>query len=390
MLYMNHSLTRSHNRNNATKGPTQFTPLSQLMEKRNEIMLRSYEYMSNFRSPGVIVQSFDYKLWRSTSQFNFNDQFHDNNHNSAMDDSTKPHDTTQVNSSSTFFVDHVNGPKNSKTILSEEEISNLALRNFSRLYALDTRLTHPTFIEEDEKTTVGECVASFPPSCELNPYVRFWKKRFKDSDCRKSPLKMFRQLHRITAENSSSSISLNRFVVFQPDGGGWNNIRMAAETAMVFAIASGRTLVLPPNMTFYLLNKNGNAKLDTSSFANYFDLRKISELVDIITMPEFLHVFSLLNKSNSLPVGETVQVLMPACLHDDLFINKCVNGESFMHVYVEIRCKSLGGRNRPLLWNYLENTCYTRDYHAGRMFFGFNVKLDKKSRTGVRFRPIAR
>jgi hypothetical protein len=30
---------------------------------------------------------------------------------------------------------------------------------------------------------------------------------------------------------------------------------MAAETAMMFALASGRTLVLPPKLSFYLLDK---------------------------------------------------------------------------------------------------------------------------------------
>jgi hypothetical protein len=46
-----------------------------------------------------------------------------------------------------------------------------------------------------------------------------------------------------------------KYLVFQPDLGGWNNIRMAAETAIMFAMASGRTLVLPPKLSFYLLDK---------------------------------------------------------------------------------------------------------------------------------------
>jgi hypothetical protein len=46
-----------------------------------------------------------------------------------------------------------------------------------------------------------------------------------------------------------------RYVVFQPDLGGWNNIRMGAESVVMFALATGRTLVLPPNAPWYLLNK---------------------------------------------------------------------------------------------------------------------------------------
>jgi hypothetical protein len=169
-------------------------------------------------------------------------------------------------------------------------------------------LSPSTDVEDDKGGVLAAgCRASFPPTCRMNPYVRFWKKRFNEKDCYKSPLLSLR-----SSRGGEDPAGLNRYLVFQPDGGGWNNIRMAAETAMVFALASGRTLVLPPNMTFYLLNKNGNAKLDTSSFDTYFDLRKIAELVEIITMPEFLERFEKLSPKNALPSKETPQV------------NKCV------------------------------------------------------------------
>jgi len=35
-----------------------------------------------------------------------------------------------------------------------------------------------------------------------------------------------------------------RYMTFEPDGGGWNNIRMAMETVLAMAHAMGRTLVL--------------------------------------------------------------------------------------------------------------------------------------------------
>ena len=37
-----------------------------------------------------------------------------------------------------------------------------------------------------------------------------------------------------------------KYMTFEPDGGGWNNIRMAMETVVVMAHATGRTLVMPP------------------------------------------------------------------------------------------------------------------------------------------------
>ena len=48
-----------------------------------------------------------------------------------------------------------------------------------------------------------------------------------------------------------------RYLTFEPDGGGWNNIRMAMETVIVMAHAMGRTLVLPPEKRMYLIGKVG-------------------------------------------------------------------------------------------------------------------------------------
>jgi len=45
------------------------------------------------------------------------------------------------------------------------------------------------------------------------------------------------------------------YMTFEPDGGGWNNIRMAMETVVVMAHAMGRTLVIPPGQGMYLLRK---------------------------------------------------------------------------------------------------------------------------------------
>jgi hypothetical protein len=36
------------------------------------------------------------------------------------------------------------------------------------------------------------------------------------------------------------------YLTFEPDGGGWNNIRMAMESTIALSVAMGRTLVMPP------------------------------------------------------------------------------------------------------------------------------------------------
>ena len=49
-----------------------------------------------------------------------------------------------------------------------------------------------------------------------------------------------------------------KYVTFQPDSGGFNNIRMGFETVVTLAHAMGRTLVLPPEKKMYLLQKGRN------------------------------------------------------------------------------------------------------------------------------------
>jgi GDP-fucose protein O-fucosyltransferase len=76
-----------------------------------------------------------------------------------------------------------------------------------------------------------------------------------------------------------------RYFTFEPDEGGFNNIRMAMETAIALAIAMGRTLVLPPKMHFYLLN---NGVVDYGSFFHIDSIAAEHGHFDIITFEEFL------------------------------------------------------------------------------------------------------
>jgi len=76
-----------------------------------------------------------------------------------------------------------------------------------------------------------------------------------------------------------------KYLTFEPDHGGWNNIRMAMETTLVLAHAMGRTLVLPPEDRMYLLGR------DQFSFNDFFHLESLHlehQNFDIITMEEFL------------------------------------------------------------------------------------------------------
>lgn len=86
-----------------------------------------------------------------------------------------------------------------------------------------------------------------------------------------------------------------QYLTFEPDRGGWNNIRMALETVIGLAFGMGRTLVLPPEQPLYLLRKGksmeGKSQRDAFTFAHFFHTEDISKEhagMDIITMEEFL------------------------------------------------------------------------------------------------------
>jgi len=84
-----------------------------------------------------------------------------------------------------------------------------------------------------------------------------------------------------------------KFVTFEPDQGGWNNIRMAMETVMVFAHATGRILVMPPEQQMYLLNKDETKH--SHGFADFFQLQDIADegWMEIIEMEDFLREYAM-------------------------------------------------------------------------------------------------
>lgn len=82
-----------------------------------------------------------------------------------------------------------------------------------------------------------------------------------------------------------------QYLLFEPDGGGWNNIRMSMETILAMAHSMGRTLVLPPEQRMYLLAASGGSQKNAFSFMDFFPMDAIAaehKGLDIITMDEFL------------------------------------------------------------------------------------------------------
>lgn len=86
---------------------------------------------------------------------------------------------------------------------------------------------------------------------------------------------------------------VTQYLSFEPDGAGWNNVRMGLETIIVMAYAMGRTLVLPPEEGMWTLPRPRN-QFDGRpffTFSNFYPLATIAQEhagLEIITMQEFL------------------------------------------------------------------------------------------------------
>jgi hypothetical protein len=85
------------------------------------------------------------------------------------------------------------------------------------------------------------------------------------------------------------------YLTFEPDGGGWNNIRMAMETIVALAIAMNRTLVLPAEQRMYLLGTDRGKQKTDFSFRDFFPMSNLQEL-RVITTQEFLEQHAMQGK----------------------------------------------------------------------------------------------
>jgi hypothetical protein len=63
----------------------------------------------------------------------------------------------------------------------------------------------------------AKCTHHFEEQCEMYPYVRYWNTHFEKRDCFESPAR-----HPLKAKAPPSE---QKYLVFEPDRGAWNNIR---------------------------------------------------------------------------------------------------------------------------------------------------------------------
>lgn len=86
-----------------------------------------------------------------------------------------------------------------------------------------------------------------------------------------------------------------KYITFEPGNAGWDNARLAMETAIAMSLAMGRTLVLPPKQAFQSMSesegKDGKYQQNTFLFTDIFPLKQVNwehSGLHIITMQEFL------------------------------------------------------------------------------------------------------
>ena len=83
----------------------------------------------------------------------------------------------------------------------------------------------------------------------------------------------------------------HRYVTFDIDQGGLNNIRLVLEYVVVIAALTGRTLVLPPGQPWYLINFGPMAAGKPGGYtelADIFDISALREVIPVLTTPEFI------------------------------------------------------------------------------------------------------
>lgn len=82
-----------------------------------------------------------------------------------------------------------------------------------------------------------------------------------------------------------------RYITFEPDCAGLNNIRMAFECVVSIAAFTGRTLVLPPPEPWVFIDydyEDGRDTVTRSDFRRVFDIDALRELVPVLTASEFV------------------------------------------------------------------------------------------------------
>ena len=173
----------------------------------------------------------------------------------------------------------------------EHEIENEVTKDIKHTETeLDTNREHKKEHEKEHEEKVEE-IEQYPQekkgllTCNgklTDSEVIYWKQVPGDSTY-ESPITPHHEDHH------------DKYLTFEYDAGGWNNVRMGMECLLVIAHATGRTIVIPPQQHLYLLGQTHKDKHDKEAhdemgFEDFFDLELLRshQGLHVLHMKEFL------------------------------------------------------------------------------------------------------
>ncbi|KAL7455629.1 hypothetical protein ACHAWC_007164 [Mediolabrus comicus] len=111
-------------------------------------------------------------------------------------------------------------------------------------------------------------------------------------------------------QESKNAGSFNRikYLTFEMDGSGWNNIRLGFENMILLAHSMGRTLVMPPKrqIAHGMPDTSGRKIISFDDFYNIDAINAKHKGLNIISMDEFLEREALNGHLKSMSTGEVV------------------------------------------------------------------------------------
>ncbi|KAG7347763.1 GDP-fucose protein O-fucosyltransferase [Nitzschia inconspicua] len=131
------------------------------------------------------------------------------------------------------------------------------------------------------KLATLDCKAHGGPSLEAAQEMVYWQDIPSDSN----------YVSPFYKSNQQRAPQQTKYLTFEPDGGGWNNIRMAMESTIGLAVAMGRTLVMPPQKKMYLLGRTEKGQQSHFSFVDFFpieEMAKDNKAFNVVSMKDYL------------------------------------------------------------------------------------------------------
>jgi hypothetical protein len=168
--------------------------------------------------------------------------------------------------------------------------------------------------EEVERKGLLKCDGQY-----VDSEVIYWK-IVPGDDTYESPITPHHDMHH------------DRYLTYEYDEGGWNNIRMSLECVLVFTHAMGRTLVSPPRQNLYLVDKKYKAEDGTvrsgMGFEDFFDMELLMSHkgYHVMTSEQFLAkegvsggLHGVLPPKNSTQIGGRKYTIL--VMNEDLYVS---------------------------------------------------------------------